>query len=492
MSRYSFGPFTFEARARRLWRGGAELPLTVHQADVLLQLLAHPGDVLSKDALIAAAWAGVAVTDNSLEQAISGLRRALGDRALIQTVPRRGYRFRGEVARSESRTSDAALAALLEPHREWVEGRSALETLEIDAVLRAESALAAVVSRAPDYAPGHAALANACLMHFESTRADELPDADALLRADHHAREATRLDPQYAEGWAALAMVLHRSGLGVQAIAAARRAVMLEPGNWRHHFRLAYVGWGEERLRAVEHTLALFPRFALAHWLAATVHVARQALDAAERELRAAAAAQDVPRNAHRFSSVGAHWLLGLVRLARGDEDEALAQLRQELEEAPAGSGPPGATGGHIYGRECAANTWYAIGAVMLRQGQRADAARAFAAALERLPAHVLAMAGLGLAEDPSAARDALQARLEHRLAQLAEAGLAVDAAMGRAAVMAGAGGAEDAAPLLDEALASAGPGSAGWLIPVDPLLNVPAREAAFAQVLARLRTRAG
>ncbi len=481
MPRYTFGPFTFEARARRLLREGADVPLTAHQADVLLQLLSHAGDVLSKDALIEAAWAGVAVTDNSLEQAISGLRRALG-KAVIQTVPRRGYRFTGEVSRSEARTSDAALGALLDPYREWVEGRSALETLEIDAVLRAERALTAVVARAPDYAPGHVALANACLMHFESTRADELPDADALLRADHHAREATRLDPQYAEGWAALAVVLHRSGLGVQAIAAARRAVMLEPGNWRHQFRLAYVGWGEERLRAAERTLSLFPGFALAHWLAATVYVARQAHEAAERELRAAAAAQDAQRGTHAFSCVGAHWLLGLVRLARGDENEALTELHRELEfEAD----------GQLYARECAANTWYAIGAVMLRQGQRAGAQRAFASALERLRVHVLAMAGLCIAQDPSPGRDALQAQMDRRLGQLAEAGLAVEAAMGRAALMAGAGGPEDAAPLLDEVLAAASPGSAGWLIPVDPLLNVPARQAAFAHVLARLRTRA-
>ena len=63
--------------------------------EILAHLVAHAGTVLSKDALIDAAWRDVAVTDNSLEQAISRLRRwpRFDGDALIETVPRRGYRF---------------------------------------------------------------------------------------------------------------------------------------------------------------------------------------------------------------------------------------------------------------------------------------------------------------------------------------------------------------------------------------------------------------
>ena len=74
--------------------------------------------------------------------------------------------------------------------------------------------------------------------------------------------------PQSAEAWATLGFVLDRTGDHVDAVAASRRAVTLEPDNWRHHFRLAFVTWGEERLRAARRTLALFPGFPLAHWLA--------------------------------------------------------------------------------------------------------------------------------------------------------------------------------------------------------------------------------
>src|SRR5262249_10523355 len=129
---------------------------------------------------------------------------------------------------------------------------------------------------------------NACVMQFETTRADPLPDRAALALAAQHAREACRLDPQFGEAWATLAFVLGRTGDHVDALAAAKRAVTLEPDNWRHHCRLAFVGWGEERLRASRRTLALLPNFPLAHWLAATVYVARQLPQDAERELMAA------------------------------------------------------------------------------------------------------------------------------------------------------------------------------------------------------------
>jgi DNA-binding winged helix-turn-helix (wHTH) protein len=484
---YRFGDFELDSSKKQLTRAGAPVGLTEHQADVLLQLLARAGEIVSKNTLIDAAWQGVAVTDNSLEQVVSALRKALGGStaktSLIETVPRRGYRFRSDVTHTESRASDAELAAMLEPYHALLEGRAALETLEREAVERATKTFEAALARAPQYPSAHLGMANACVMHFETTRADELRDTAALERAEHHAREACRLDPQSGDAWATLALVLHHSRFSVQAIAAARRAVMLEPGNWRHHFRLAYVAWGEERLRAADRTLSLFPGFALAHWLAATVYVARHAFDLAEQELRAGAAAQDAQRGTRGFRSVGSHWLLGLVHLARGDEMQARDAFERELAFE---------TTGHLYARECTANTWYALGAVALRQGHRSDAVAAFEHALERVPTHLLAMIGLSIAREAAAGREALHATIHRRFERLDAAGLAVDAAIGRAALAVGSGGPEDAAPILDEALSHAPGGSAGWLIPVDPLLNVAAHEPFFTRVLARLLTRAG
>jgi DNA-binding winged helix-turn-helix (wHTH) protein len=482
---FAFGAFRFDPDKRVLHGGNQATELSELQSQVLVRLLQSAGSVVSKDTLIDTAWRGIAVTTNSVEQIISDLRRALQDDAkhatFIETVPRQGYRFAADVTREPRRISDDDIAALLEPYAAWEQGQAALDTLGRDAVVRAEEAFTGVVERAPEYAPAHRGLAHAYVLQFEATRADQTPNTIALTRARHHALEACRLDSQSAEAWATLAMVELRSGRTLPAVAAARRAVALEPDNWRHQLRLAYVAWGEERLRAAHRTLALFPHFGLAHWLAATVYVARQAPDRAEAELRAGAAAQDSQQTTDAFPSLGSHWVLGLVRLALGNADEAMCEFQRELEfEAAA----------QVFSRECIANTWCAIGALALRHGRCAEAASAFEGAIERVPGHLLALIGLLHTHDRMGATK-LNAEVEQRIRQLTDAHFVVDAAVGRAALHRLNSNVEGAAAVLDEALSHASEGSDGWRIPIDPLLNVAASHAAFSSVLARLRARA-
>lgn len=64
---HTFGPFELGTACRRLQRAGDALPFPDRHFDILVDLVAHAGTVLSKDALIAAAWHDVAVTDNGLE-----------------------------------------------------------------------------------------------------------------------------------------------------------------------------------------------------------------------------------------------------------------------------------------------------------------------------------------------------------------------------------------------------------------------------------------
>jgi DNA-binding winged helix-turn-helix (wHTH) protein/cytochrome c-type biogenesis protein CcmH/NrfG len=475
VSAFSFGDFLVDAGARRVTRGGDVVPIPDRHIGVLLHLLAHAGSIVSKDGLIESAWSGLAVTDNSLEQAISGLRRVLGDApdgtSYIQTVPRQGYRFTGAVTRTAVRASDDSLEALLAPHRAWIEGRAALETLAADQIVRARGVFEGVLRSAPDQAPAHVGLANACILQFEMTRADESPDTAALTMAAQHAREACRLAQDYGEAWATLGFVLDRTGNHGDALAASRRAITLEADNWRHHLRLASVSWGEERLREARRTLALLPGFPLAHWLCATVHVARQALDEAERELDAGIASQSSHETPSRFSGVALHWLRGLVYLARGDERRALESLERELSFE---------SSGHLYARECCANTWYAIGAMHARRQRRSDAVAAFQQALTRVPRHPLAKLGLGVLT-PGASMPAVTG----------VSAPSFDAALAQAAVLVVAGDLQGAMRLLDHALAAAPPGNAGWLLPVEPLLNVAAAPDTWAPVLARLRTRA-
>lgn len=66
--------------------------------EVLAMLIKAKGRVVGKDELFSQVWAGTVVEDNNLQVQVSLLRKAFGDRGLIQTVPRRGYRLAAEIS----------------------------------------------------------------------------------------------------------------------------------------------------------------------------------------------------------------------------------------------------------------------------------------------------------------------------------------------------------------------------------------------------------
>ena len=184
---FLFQPFELDPGRRRLTASGEPVAISDRHLDVLLLLVARAGQIVSKDELIEAGWKDVAVGDNSLEQAISTLRRLIGP-GHIDTVARRGYRFSAPVTRGASRETDAGLEALLAPHRAFLEGRAALETLDVEQVARARRVFEDAVGVASEQAAAHIGLANACAMQFEITRADSAPDAGVLAVAVTHAR----------------------------------------------------------------------------------------------------------------------------------------------------------------------------------------------------------------------------------------------------------------------------------------------------------------
>jgi DNA-binding winged helix-turn-helix (wHTH) protein/Flp pilus assembly protein TadD len=478
---YRFGPFHLDGEARRLTRDGEALSLSDRHLEVLLQLVAQPAAIVTKDALIDAAWGDVAVTDNSLEQAISLLRRTLADagaQPFIETVPRRGYRFVAAVSHEARRESDEGLAALLAPHRAWLEGRSLLETLDRSSVAAAEAAFRRAHDALPDFAAPHIGLANAQAFRFEASRSQDPPDAAALDAAVTHAREACRLDPALAESWATLGFVLSRAGHAEDALAAARRAVTLEPDNWRHQLRLAFVSWGEERLRAAGRTRRLLPGLGLAHFLAATVHIARQSFDAAAIEIAAAIAAQ--PEGGTKFAAVGLHWLDGLLQLQKGDESAARQALERELASE---------RGGHLYADECCANVQYAVGALAWRAGETSLAIARFDRALQLAPGHLLCRAAReGISGGSSGPAGA---RLAARIARMREHGFGIDAAVAEAVPDVLRENAAAAAAGIERACAQAAPGPQGWSLPLDPLFAVQRHPEAWSGVMAALRTRA-
>lgn len=89
-----------------LRRGDTVVRLEPKSMDLLMALAARAGAVASREELLAQVWPGVAVSDEALSQAITKLRRALGDdpRApkYIETISKRGYRLTAPVERPGS------------------------------------------------------------------------------------------------------------------------------------------------------------------------------------------------------------------------------------------------------------------------------------------------------------------------------------------------------------------------------------------------------
>jgi DNA-binding winged helix-turn-helix (wHTH) protein/Tol biopolymer transport system component len=98
---YVFGPYRLDARERQLLRDGVPVPLPPKAFDLLVALVAQAGHLRMKGELLREVWPDTFVEEANLSYTISQLRTALGDNGelhqLIETVPRRGYRFIGPV-----------------------------------------------------------------------------------------------------------------------------------------------------------------------------------------------------------------------------------------------------------------------------------------------------------------------------------------------------------------------------------------------------------
>ena len=94
---FAFGPFRLDRARRVLWRGDALVDVAPRSLDVLIALVEHAGDVVTKEELLQRVWPDTFVEEANLSVNVSALRKALGTgeggHAYIQTVPRRGYRF---------------------------------------------------------------------------------------------------------------------------------------------------------------------------------------------------------------------------------------------------------------------------------------------------------------------------------------------------------------------------------------------------------------
>jgi len=113
---YAFGPFRLEPEQGRLLRDGLVVPLTPKIFATLLALVRHGGRLVDKEALMQELWPDAFVEEANLTFNVSVLRKALGESAqdggYIETVPKRGYRFRAPVQEIRQESDIKAVAVL--------------------------------------------------------------------------------------------------------------------------------------------------------------------------------------------------------------------------------------------------------------------------------------------------------------------------------------------------------------------------------------------
>lgn len=110
-----FSRFRLDLVNEQLWQGEEEIRLRGKTFQVLRYLVARPGQLVTKEALLDGVWREVAVSDSMPSICIAELRKALGDDpktpSLIETVHGRGYRFIAQFRPTQASWPPAASAS---------------------------------------------------------------------------------------------------------------------------------------------------------------------------------------------------------------------------------------------------------------------------------------------------------------------------------------------------------------------------------------------
>ena len=109
---FVFDEFELDPARRELRVEGKPETLQPQVFDLLLYLVENHERVVPKRELLEALWPDSVVTESSIQRAVSLARSALGERgpALIQTFPRQGYRFVGELEKAKKHTPRTSLS----------------------------------------------------------------------------------------------------------------------------------------------------------------------------------------------------------------------------------------------------------------------------------------------------------------------------------------------------------------------------------------------
>lgn len=109
--RFLFSDCVLDPERRELTRASNAVGVGPQVFDLLLYLVQNRDRVVSKDQMIEAVWGGRIVSESTLTSHINAVRKAIGDNGeaqhLVRTVPRKGFRFVGDVTEAQATGQDS-------------------------------------------------------------------------------------------------------------------------------------------------------------------------------------------------------------------------------------------------------------------------------------------------------------------------------------------------------------------------------------------------
>jgi DNA-binding winged helix-turn-helix (wHTH) protein/Tfp pilus assembly protein PilF len=344
---YRFEPFELDIEQLLLSIDGAPVALGPKVVETLLALLEHPGEVVSKSALLTRIWPEGFVEEANLAQNIYVLRKTLRERAgldAIQTVPRRGYRFTADVTLVERAAEAPAVAsspASAPPMRRIWPFRRPL------ALAAAAAFAVAVVFFGAAFGAAHRAATvglspDGARLYQLGRYYWNLRSREGVERSLGYFAQVVRTDPRDARGYAALAEAnammgdyrygkLRPTAYFARARSLAQRALGIDPRSAEAHAALGLIDLDSRHLSTsiaeLKRAIALDPKYGPAHEWYGVALISRGDLPHAFAQLRTAADLDPL--------SVATSAWLGSAAYLDHHFNEAISYSQETLDLAP-------------------------------------------------------------------------------------------------------------------------------------------------------------
>jgi DNA-binding winged helix-turn-helix (wHTH) protein/Flp pilus assembly protein TadD len=308
---YGFEKFRLDTENPSLWRTGELVSIPPKALETLILLVEKNGEIVSRDELMETVWKDTFVEEGNINYTISLLRKTLEDKDLIQTIPRRGYRFVADVKKISQNGNGFISVEASPPTAQKSKFRWVLASIFLASLVFLTSFAAWLRDDKTANASGNSQSNNPEATQAYSrgrmiiaTREVENREEKAILEF----QRAITFDPTYAAAYAGLAEVY------------STIAVKLSAPNSRENFAKAKAA--AERALALDENLA--EGYLIRGWLK---READWDWKGAEEDLRRAIEINPKLASAHQRL---AHLLSQL-----GRHDEALAEIKVAYELDP-------------------------------------------------------------------------------------------------------------------------------------------------------------